>query len=81
MIITASVAVDVRHPKAKKEYTYLIPEELVSSLNIGDVVCVPFNNVKISGVITGIFSLKEHTADYKLKKIIRKEIVSFQQNL
>ena len=55
MIITASVAVDVKHPRAKKEYTYLVPERLASSMNIGDLVRIPFNNIKSYGVVTGLF--------------------------
>ena len=64
MIITASVAVDVKHPSAKKEYTYLVSEDLASSMNIGDLVRIPFNNIKVFGVVTELFNYIE-TADYK----------------
>jgi primosomal protein N' (replication factor Y) len=76
LIITASVAVDVKHPRAKKEYTYIIPESLASSMNIGDLVLVPFNNIKVYGVVTELSDSIEKTADYKLKEIISKEGVS-----
>ncbi|HHY05133.1 MAG TPA: hypothetical protein GX534_08110 [Thermoanaerobacterales bacterium] len=51
----AQVAVDVKHPKIKKEYTYLIPENIKKSIKIGDVVQVPFNNAEIDGVVTDNF--------------------------
>ena len=76
MIIIASVAVDVKHPKAKKEYTYLVPKGLASSINVGDLVCVPFNNIKVSGVVTQLSKLTQSSLDYKLKAIISKEAVS-----
>ena len=81
MIIAASVAVDVKHPRAKKEYTYLVPEELAFSINIGDLVCVPFNNIKVSGVVTDLFDSIEKTSDYKLKEVISKEAVSLSAEL
>lgn len=76
MIITASVAVDVKHPRAKKEYSYLVPESLASSINVGDLVCVPFNNIKVFGVVTQLSDLTQNSSDYKLKEIISKEDVS-----
>jgi primosomal protein N' (replication factor Y) len=81
LIITASVAVDVKHPRAKKEYTYLVPERLASSMNIGDLVRIPFNNIKSYGVVTGLFDSMEETADYKLKEVISKEAVSLSAEL
>lgn len=76
MIITALVAVDVKHPRAKKEYSYLVPEGMASSINVGDLVCVPFNNIKVLGVVTQLSELTENSSDNKLKEIISKEAVS-----
>ncbi|MGB3963935.1 MAG: primosomal protein N', partial [Tepidanaerobacteraceae bacterium] len=76
MISTALVAVDVKHPTAKKEYSYLIPEGLTSSLNVGDLVRVPFRNTKVFGVVIELAELKQSPKDYKLKEIINKEAVS-----
>ncbi|MCG1012100.1 primosomal protein N' [Tepidanaerobacter sp. GT38] len=80
MIITASVAVDVKHPRAKKEYSYLVPEHLTSSINVGDLVCVPFNNVRVSGVVTQLTELNQ-VPKFKLKEIISKETVSLPNSL
>jgi primosomal protein N' (replication factor Y) len=68
----AQVAVDVKHPKIKKEYTYLIPENIKKSIKIGDVVQVPFNNAKIDGVVTDIHQETNQLGAFKLKKIIKK---------
>jgi primosomal protein N' (replication factor Y) len=76
LISTALVAVDVKHPTAKKEYSYLIPEGLTSSLNVGDLVRVPFRNTKVFGVVIELAELKQSPKDYKLKEIINKEAVS-----
>lgn len=71
---------DVKHPKAKKEYTYLIKEEQASTLRIGDSVRVPFNNANVSGVITEISTLSE-VKGLKLKQIIKKEGISLPVDL
>jgi len=76
LIFTALVAVDVKHPTAKKEYSYLVPEGLASSINVGDVVRVPFNNTKVLGVVTELSELMQNPFDYKLKEILDKEAVS-----
>lgn len=76
MFTCALVAVDVKHPRAKKEYSYLVPESLASSINVGDLVRVPFNNIKVSGVVTQLTELTETPSDFKLKKIICKEDIS-----
>ncbi|AEE91615.1 Primosomal protein N [Tepidanaerobacter acetatoxydans Re1] len=81
MIKTCLVAVDVRHPKAKREYTYLVPEDIASSINIGDLVCVPFNNIKVTGVVTELFDFIEKTTDYELKAVISKEAISLPMEL
>lgn len=82
MINACLVAVDVKHPKAKKEYTYLIPKDMQSSINLGDVVRVPFANMKTTGVVTELLDTSScEPAAYKLKSIIDKEPVSLPAEL
>lgn len=81
MAVTVSVAVDVRHPNAKKEYTYLVPETLAPSISIGDLVYVPFNNIKVSGVVTHSFNYIDKTANYELKEVISKKAISLPKDL
>jgi len=71
LINCAIVAVDVKHPSAKREYSYLIPAKMI--LKIGDVVQVPFNNFKTSGVVTDIDCIDQLPGDYELKSIGKKE--------
>jgi len=76
LIRTALVAVDVKHPTVKKEYSYMIPESLASSISIGDMVSVPFNNTIVLGVVTELSDLTQAPSDYKLKEIISREAVT-----
>jgi primosomal protein N' (replication factor Y) len=72
----AEVAVDVKHPSAKKEYFYTIPDELVPAVGAGDLVLVPFNNTKVNGVVMRVFGPGEYSGEYRLKNLIKKEQVS-----
>lgn len=81
MINCASVAVDVKHPSAKGEYTYLIPDKMLPTIKIGDVVQVPFNNIKVMGIVVNLCSIKEKPKEYELKAITKKEKESIFPNM
>ncbi|MDN5312339.1 MAG: hypothetical protein PWQ68_1312 [Thermoanaerobacteraceae bacterium] len=70
----AQVAVDVRHPDARKEYSYLIPDELM--INVGDVVQVHFNNSRVNGIVTGLSDGSEVLINVKMKYILKKESIT-----
>lgn len=74
MKVFARVAVDVRHPDARKEYSYLIPQGL--TVNTGDMVKVPFNNSKVSGIVTGLSDGGEMPGNVKMKSILNKESIT-----
>lgn len=67
----AKVAIDARHPSIKKEYIYLIPEELAPSIARGAVVQVPFNKVKVDGIVTEVLDSVDNL-DFRLRKIIKQ---------
>jgi len=79
MAYIANVAVDVKHPDAKKEYSYFIPKDLVKDLRIGDVVQVPFVNSQLSGVVTDIY--EDEKPAFELKTIIFKTGISIPSDL
>lgn len=66
----ARVAVDVRHPDARKEYSYLIPRDLI--VKTGDMVKVPFNNSTVNGIVTGLSDECETLKNVKMKSILNK---------
>lgn len=70
----AQVAVDVKHPDVKREYSYLIPQGL--EIKIGDMVKVPFNNSIVRGIVTGISDGNELSDNIKLRSIIKKEAIT-----
>ncbi len=81
MTYCAEVAVDVKHPDIKKEYTYLIPDKLMSEIAVGDLVLVPFNRARVTGVVTRTFCSDEVRGDYELRGIIRKLGIRIPQDL
>ncbi|MGI6484977.1 MAG: replication restart helicase PriA [Tepidanaerobacteraceae bacterium] len=72
MSYCAEVVIDVKHPDIKKQYTYMIPDELISEISVGDMVVVPFSRTKVHGVIVRIFDSGQVDGDYKLRNIIGK---------
>ncbi|HHW02938.1 MAG TPA: primosomal protein N' [Thermoanaerobacterales bacterium] len=70
----ALVAVDVKHPDARKEYSYLIPDDI--AVNVGDVVQVNFNSSRVNGVITGLSDGSEVLENVKMKYILKKESIT-----
>src|SRR5450755_3163393 len=52
----------------RKEFDYLIPEELVGQIEVGSRVQVPFGARKVMGCVTG---LAEESAHAKLKPILK----------
>ncbi|MCR4430108.1 MAG: primosomal protein N' [Tepidanaerobacteraceae bacterium] len=74
MKVFARVAVDVRHPDARKEYSYLIPQGL--TVSAGDLVKVPFNNSIVSGIVTGLTDGSEISTNVKVKSILNKEHIT-----
>lgn len=70
---------DVKHSDIKKEYSYLVPEDMVNDLSVGDVVQVPFVNSQVSGVVKAISSEEEPA--FNLKSIIGKTGISIPLDL
>lgn len=81
MTYCAEVAIDVKHPDIKKEYTYLIPDKLMSEITIGDLVLVPFNKARVTGVVTRIFGRDQVKGDYELRNIIKRLGITIPQDL
>lgn len=72
VVVCAKVAIDVKHPSIKKEFSYKIPNNLKKIIKIGDVVQVPFNKAKVDGIVTKITEVDESILDFKLRNIIKK---------
>lgn len=72
VVVCAKVAIDVKHPSIKKEFSYKIPNNLKKIMRVGDVVQVPFNKAKVDGIVTQIIEVCEDTLDFKLRNIIKK---------
>jgi primosomal protein N' (replication factor Y) len=66
MAKTVKVVVDLALRKLDKEFDYLVPEELVGKLKIGQLVKVPFGRQKLAAFITELNSQAELPAE-KLK--------------
>mgnify|MGYP000338519336 CR=1 FL=1 len=77
------VAVDVKHPKVKGEYSYLVPEEIINNVKIGSRVIVPFRNKKKQGFVVDF--IKEEFLDEKirgkLKSIIEVDEVALPEEM
>lgn len=79
----AKIAVDVKHPRVKGEYSYIIPEELIEKIRIGSRVLVPFNNKKTRGFVVDFEEeeLIDEKLRNKLKNIIELEEVAIPEAL
>lgn len=64
----AGVIVDISHKDVDKSYTYIIPEEMCSDIEIGTPVTVPFGRRRISGFVTEITDTTDVSPE-KLKPI------------
>ena len=61
------VLVEIKSKKVDKTFTYKVPDSLISDIEIGKRVTVPFNNRTLEGFIMGIHS---DQVDYETKNII-----------
>ena len=61
------VLVEIKSKKVDKTFTYKVPDSLVSDIEIGKRVTVPFNNRTLEGFIMSIHNNK---VDYETKDII-----------
>ena len=63
----AKVIIEYGSKAVDREYTYIIPNELVDKVKIGHRVLVPFNNKDIEGFVVDI--VKDYNDKYELKEI------------
>ena len=61
-----SVLVEISFSKQEKTFDYLVPQELITDIQIGKRVLVPFGKQKLEGFIIDI----KDKSDYDLKEII-----------
>jgi len=64
----AKVIIEYGAKAVDREFTYIIPEHLVSKVRVGHRVLVPFNNKNIEGFVLGISN--DYNDGYELKEII-----------
>ena len=64
----AKVIIEYGAKAVDREFTYIIPEYLVSKIRVGHRVLVPFNNKNIEGFVLGISN--DYNDSYELKEII-----------
>ncbi|MDD2181394.1 MAG: primosomal protein N', partial [Bacilli bacterium] len=63
------VLVEIKAKRIDKTFTYKVPNNLISEIEIGKRVLVPFNNRKLEGFILKINN-DDNNYDYELKEII-----------
>ena len=67
----ANVLVEYTNKVVDKEFTYIIPDELISKIKVGSRVKVEFASKIINGIVVKV--LEEYKGEYELKRI--KEVV------
>jgi len=72
----ASVCIDISHEKLDKTFEYIIPDELLNNIEIGDVVNIPFG--KGNRIITGFVLAIKDKCDFDKDKL--KSIISIANN-
>lgn len=80
----AKVIVDINVRQANKEYDYLIPDDIIGKLSIGDKVIVPFgkNNKQKSAYVIDIIDTN-YNVEFELKYIIslQNKEISIEKNM
>ena len=67
--MVVEVLVEIKAKRIDKTFTYKVPNDLITQIEIGKRVLVPFNNRKLEGFILKIDKDKKDY-DYELKDII-----------
>lgn len=66
----AEVLVELGLEKLNKTFTYIIPDNMLSTIQIGMRVLVPFGYQKLEGFVLNIKNYNSEDYDYKLKEIL-----------
>ena len=66
--MNAKVIIEYGAKAVDKEFTYIIPSNLISKIKVGHRVLVPFNNKNIEGFVLDIGDYYDD--NYELKEII-----------
>ena len=64
----ADIIVDISIDKLDKTFQYILPDELLGSVEIGSQVNVPFGNRRITGYVVNITDEAEFDTD-RMKKV------------